>query len=188
MDTPSVKIIHPEQITFAVEFYPSIDDQVHVSTRIGRAVKKTWMTYLYDLFLILNAVVFPVFLIFNDNLLVGLAVFGANLLVVMFLVPKVNADAGRKFYEKIYGEREKHLARAELSDEGLLYTADGCYSFFTWRRIDLIEETEEAIFFYLDGNGFGIRKNGFPYREQQNAFVEFAYAQVRAARSARLTS
>jgi hypothetical protein len=179
-----VSFTEPPVAIHSVEFYPSIDDHVYVSLRIGEAaVVKTWSTHLYNLFLLANAIAIPAFLLLIEYKLAAALIFLGNLIAVLFLVPRVNADSNRKFYEKIYGNRENKIARADLRKDGLFYSADGCYSFFAWHRIERIEESDEAIYFFVDGNGFGIRKNGFPYLEAQKAFLGFARENIRGLRS-----
>jgi hypothetical protein len=175
--------------SLSVEFYPSIDDHVHVSLKLGEAAAKTTLAAkLFNLFLLLNCIVFPAFLFINDYTISAILIFGINVLTVVFLVPRANSSSHREYYKKLYGNRENEIASVELSPEGIRYAADGCATFWSWHRVDLIEQTDDAVYFYLDGNGFGIRKAGFAYREEQDAFVDFANARIQDARSAQLTA
>lgn len=179
---------HESDITFSVEFYPSVDDQVHVALRIGGSVNTdTIATKAYQLFLIINVIAFPAFLLLQQYVFWAASVFVLNLAAIFLLIPRVNSDSHKKYYSQLYGNRENVPARVDLTNEGILYTADGGYSFWPWNRIDSIEETNESIYFYFDGNGFAVRKSGFAYDEQKKLFLDFAYAQVHATKKPMLS-
>ncbi len=167
-----------------VEFHASIDDYVHVADRISASVpEKTSTLYFYYAFLFLNAIIFPVFLWFNQYLLTGLIVFLLNMGALMFLIPRVGSDSNRNYYEHLHGNLENEIATVELGTDGVRYYHDGCETFFSWRKITSVEETEQSIFFYLKGNGFAVRKNGFAYRDQEREFVAFANNLIQTGRS-----
>jgi len=117
---------------------------------------------------------FPAFLWLSDYLLAGLIVFILNLGALMFIIPRVNSSGFRKYYEHLIGNREKEIATVRLTDDGLSYAADDAESFWPWKRITNVEETDESIYFYFDGNGCAVRKSGFPYKEDADRFVTFA--------------
>lgn len=159
----------------SVDFYPSVDDQVYVALKIGATAKNgTFITFCYQLFLILNCIAFPAFLLYSDLALWGGLVFLINVFVVIFTLPRSNANAFRKYYESLYADRENNVATVTLSAAGINYQSDGAQTFWPWKRIRNVEETADAIYFFFDGNGFGVRKNGFAYIEDQNDFVQFA--------------
>lgn len=170
-------------VRHSVEFYPTVDDQVYVSLRIDDAVKpKAITTYAYQAFLFINAIAFPAFLLFSDYRLAAAVVFVFNVAAVIMIIPRANTDYHRDYYQQLFGGREKFPARVELTLEGVNYTSEGGTSFWPWRTIRAIEETKEAIYFFIDGNGFGVQKSGFAYRDDERAFFEFAQEQVRAHR------
>ena len=174
---------------YRIEFYPSIEDFVHVSARINdSAYKPAASSYLFYTFLLMNGIVFPVYLFLSDQFLAGVAVFVLNLAALLFLMPKVNPDAYRKYYESLYGDRDEHIATVELTQDGIGYSSDDAEMFWYWGRIKSIEETDNSIFFFDKCNGFGVRKNGFPYREQEIAFIDFARERIERAQSSRLPS
>ena len=104
----------------------------------------------------------------------------------MFIIPRVNSDGYRKYYEHLYGNRENQIATVELSSAGIRYWSDGAESFWPWRRINSVEETDESIFFYFDGNGFAVRKSGFAYPDESVTFVNFAQGHLSEARNQQL--
>lgn len=164
----------------SVEFYPTVDDQVYVSLRINDAVNpKAITTYAYQAFLFINAIAFPAFLLFSGYPLAAAVLFVLNVAAVTLIIPRASSDNLRAYYEQIIGDREKFPARIELTPEGVNYSAEGGTSFWPWRKIRAIEETDDAIYFFIDGNGFGVQKSGFAYREEERAFFEFAQEQVR---------
>lgn len=163
----------------SVEFYPTVDDQVYVSLRINDAVNpKAITTYAYQAFLFINGIAFPAFLLFSDYRLAAAVVFVFNVAALLFMLPRANSDHFRVYYEQIIGDREKFPVRVELTTEGVNTSSEGGTSFWPWRKIRGIEETKEAIYFFIDGNGFGVQKSGFAYREDERAFFEFAQEQV----------
>jgi hypothetical protein len=166
-----------------VQFYPSLEDQVYIASRIGGSVPVSTLTgYAYYIFLFLNVIVFPAFLWMNNYFITGIAVLALNVLALVFIIPRVNSDGYRKYYQHLYANRENKVARVVLNSEGATYESDGGMSFWPWRRIESIEETEEAIYFFFDGNGFAVRKTGFPYQEEANVFTEYARRNLELAR------
>ena len=159
----------------SVEFYPSVDDYVHISLKVSGSTRPSTVSlYAYQAFLFINAIVFPAFLLFAGYVTAAFVVFVLNAAAVLLLVPRVNADSFKEYYEQIIGDREKSVARVALSPEGVRYTADGGESFMPWHRITDIEETAEAIYFFFAGNGFGVRKSGFAYKEDEKLFLDSA--------------
>ena len=49
--------------------------------------------------------------------------------------------------------------------------------------VNVLEENDEAIFFFFAGNGFAVRKSGFAYRGEQDAFTRLARSNMAAAHS-----
>jgi len=177
----TTEVISPTtDVRHTVEFYPTVDDQVYVSLRINDAVKpKAITTYAFQAFLFVNAVAFPAFLLFSGYVVAAAIIFAINFVAFTFILPRANTDHHRDYYQQLFGEREKFPARVELTTEGVNYSAEGGTSFWPWRKIRGIEETAEAIYFFIDGNGFGVQKSGFAYRDDERAFFEFAQEQVR---------
>lgn len=171
----------------SVEFYPSLDDFIHVSARLTDSIPSTpFTTYAYYAFLFINTIAFPAFLWLDSNFVLGLGVFVANVALVLALLPRVNKDALRQYYATLFGSREDEIARVELSPEGLFYYSNGCYSFWSWERINSIEETDNSIFFFSEGNGFAVRKSGFVYEDDRQLFSSFAQMQIKQAELGRL--
>lgn len=167
-------------VRHSVEFYPTVDDQVYVSLQINNAVKpKAATNYAFQAFLFINAIAFPAYLLFSGYVVATAIVFAINFVAFTFILPRANTDHHRDYYQQLFGDREKYPARVELTTEGVNYSAEGGTSFWPWRKIRGIEETNEAIYFFIDGNGFGVQKSGFAYREEERAFFEFAQEQMR---------
>ncbi len=165
---------------YTVEFYPSVDDQVYVSLRINDAVRpKVGTTYAYQAFLFINAIAFPAFLLFSEYVIAAAVVFSFNVAALLIMLPRVNADHFRVYYEQLFGDRGKFSARVDLTPLGVNYSSDDGTSVWPWQKIRGIEETAEAIYFFIDGNGFGVQKSGFAYREDERAFFKFAQERAR---------
>ena len=181
VETSSSRQHFPDAV-HVVEFYPSLDDYIYVSTKLTASIPSTPLTtYSYYAFLLLNTIIFPAFLWLNGYFLGGLFVFVVNMVAVAALMPRVNSDAMRKYYATLFGKREDRIARVELSNDGVIYSANHCYSFWAWECIESVEETEDSILLFSEGNGLGIRKNGFAYQDEQKQFSEFARSQVKGS-------
>jgi hypothetical protein len=166
-----------------VEFYPSVDDYVHIALRVsGSARPSTLTAYAYYAFLLVNLIAFPVFLSYVDYPITAFAVFTVNTAALLLLIPRVNKSSFEEYYSQIIGDREKAVARVVLSIEGVRYTADGGEFFMPWDRITEIEDTPDAIYLYFPGNGFGVRKTGFAYVEDEKYFLQSARQLHRANR------
>lgn len=171
-----------------VEFYPTVEDHVHIAQRIGGSVKqKRSALWAYWFFLLVNVIAFPAFLLFEQYVLSAVFIFVLNGALVLFFVPKAESDSLREYYSQVFGNREDVLARVDLTDEGIHYSADGAASFWPWGRVSGVEETESSIYFYLDGNGFAVRKSGFVYHEDARSFFEYAETRFDRTRHRSLT-
>lgn len=181
----------PHRLTDAVhvvEFYPSLDDYIYICTKLTESTPATpATTYAYHAVLFVNAIVFPAFLWLNGYFVGGFVVFGAHVGAFLALVPIVDSDRIRKYYASVFGERENRIARVELSNAGLLYSANDCYLFWTWESIESVEETEDSIIFFSEGNGLGVRKSGFAYQDEQKQFSDFANSRMKAATVSQLS-
>ena len=162
----------------SVEFYPSVEDQVHVALRFAQSSVADRGVRVYQAFLFVNAVAFPAFLLMQGYVIWAVAIFLINLIALLFVLPRADRDSYKKYYETQFGNRENVPARVELTNDGVSYAADGGYCFWPWERIVSVEETAESIYFYQDGNGFGVRKSGFAYRDEERSFFEIAKARV----------
>ena len=167
--------MEPPTEKLALEFYQSVDDYVHIASKVGATFPvPTVSLYAYYLFLIINSIVFPAFLLFNEFVLASFVVLVLNIGAVVFIIPRVNVDGFRKYYRHIIGERENRIARVELTGDGVSYFDDESKSFWPWTSITEIEETPDAIFFFYEGNGLAVRKSGFAYLGEQRSFLDSA--------------
>lgn len=177
----------PPVDSLEVEFYPSVEDYVHIASRVtASAGSPPTIQYLYQGFLFINAVGFPAFLWFSDYYLTGIFVMVLNIAALSWLIPWFTRDGYRDYYERVIGPREKEIARVTLNAEGIRYASDNGESFLPWQRITAIEETDDAIFFFFAGNGFAVRKSGFAYRGEQEKFTRFARANLDSAHNLQL--
>jgi hypothetical protein len=177
----------PPTDSLEVEFYPSVEDYVHIGSRVTASVgTPATIQYIYQGFLFINAVGFPAFLWFNNYYLIGIVIAVLNIAALAWLIPWSIRDGYRAYYEQVIGPREKEIARVKLNSAGIRYTSDNGETFLPWQRITAIEETDDAIFFFFAGNGLAVRKSGFAYRGEQDAFTRFARANLDSARNPQL--
>jgi len=174
----------PFSKSLSVEFYPAVDDYVYVASRINSSAEgSTASTYGSYFFVIINVISFPAYLWISNHFFAGTAVFLINVALIIFFIPTVNKSRYKEYYEQLIGKREKHIAKVELSNEGLRYTHDQAETFYLWGKFKTIEESTESIFFFYEGYGFGVRKSGFAYIEQQVGFLEFAKRSLAVAQA-----
>ena len=165
---------------YEVEFYPSLDDFIHVAARTNKtAGSSKILTYTTYAFLIVNMILFPAYLWMNDYFFVGLCIFALNMITFVVVLPKLSSASNKVAFSKMYGFREKELAFVRLNDSGLEYSSDEASTFFPWRRMTGFEETEDSLFIYVQAGGFGIRKSGFAYREEMERFKDFALKNIK---------
>lgn len=165
----------PLNKTLEVEFYPSIEDFIYIATSVTNAMPaKGWSVNLYYLFLLVNAIGFPAYLWINNLFIPGTIVFLLNIIAVYFLTVRINADSYRNYYEHFHKNCVNEVARVQISAAGLRYASDGAESFWPWKRINRIEEGKDSIYFYCEGNGFAVRRNGFAYKDDEREFIDFA--------------
>ena len=172
-----------------VEFYPSADDYAYIASKISRSVPVPLLIkYSTQAFLILNAVCFPVFLWFNEYLMAAVVVTALNVMMLTWIIPWIGSAGLRNYYDHVFGTREKNVARVELTSDGILYSANGAETFWPWRRINAVEDTDDSIYFFFDGSGVAVRKSGFAYHDQQTAFLRFARDHFKTARTKEIGS
>lgn len=158
-----------------VEFFPSADDYAYIASRISNSVPRpSAVRYAYQAFLLVNAIVFPAFLWFLEYYLVGFLILVLNAILLRVVLPWMGSVGLKSFYEHTFGDRERHVVNVELNSEGIEYASENGTLFLPWRRVVSIEENDDALFFFFEGNGIAVRKSGFAYREAQVEFLNFA--------------
>ena len=167
---------------YSVEFYPSIDDLVHITEATRKNYKLPFVSkYALQVFLFINMIGFPATLWFFGWFLAGLLVMGLNLSIAALFIPVILKADYKRFFRTLYGNFENEIVRVELNERGLGSSHQGDSSFHLWRNVKRIEETQESIFFYFtNGRGIAIRKSGFAYEQQKNEFLGFARQQLTA--------
>jgi len=168
--------------SYSVEFYPSIDDLVHITQATRKSYKLPFVSqYALQIFLFINMIGFPATLWFFGWFLAGLLVLALNLGIAGLFIPTILKADYRRFFATLYGNFENEIVRVEVSERGLGSTHLGDSSFHLWKNVKRIEETQESIFFYFaNGRGIAVRKSGFAYDKQKNEFLGFARQQLKA--------
>ena len=169
-------------ITLTVEFYPSIDDLVSLTARINKRHQLPSVAKVsLQAFLAINLIGLPATLWFYDKILLGIVVFAANFAFAALFLPAVSRMDHRRYFKTLYPDLEDELATIQINQKGLLYERGGNTTFYPWKSFQAVTEEKEAIYFFLRSTGFAIRKSGFAYDEQKNAFVEFAKNRIMSA-------
>lgn len=177
-----------ESAEHSVEFYPAVEDHVHIAQRIGGSIKqKRSALWAYWGFLLVNVIAFPAFLLFEQYIWAAAFIFVLNAALVLLIMPRVEGDSLTEYYSQVFGNRVRVPARVDLTDEGIHYSADGAECYWPWGRISGVEETESSIYFYFDGNGFAVRKSGFAYHDDARSFFEYAESRFDRTRHRSLT-
>ena len=164
----------------SVEFYPAIDDLVYITRTNQKVYKLTSYAKSALLgFLLLNVAGMPAVLFYFDRLAAAFIVCLLNIVFSIFVLPKIMTTDYRRFFKTMHVDFENEIARVELNEEGVICRARGNMSFHAWRNVKRIEESAEAIYFFLAGTGFAVRKNGFAYDQQKDEFLTFARNHLR---------
>lgn len=160
----------------AVEFYPSVEDFVHISQTHAKKYPLPALTKIgLQAFFLLNAVGVPAVLIYSNNFIAALAVFLVNIALTVFVVPSLVKTDYRRFYRHYFGDLENEVVRIELHPTGVACKHLADSSFYAWKNFTYLEETKDAILFYMTGGrGVAVRKNGFAYASQIDEFLAFA--------------
>jgi hypothetical protein len=168
--------------SYSVEFYPSIDDLVHITQATRKTYKLPFVSqYALQTFLFINMIGFPATLWFFGWFLAGLLVLALNLGIAGLFIPAIVKADYRRFFTTLYGNFENEIVRVEISERGLGSSHLGDSSFHLWKNVKRIEESSDSIFFYLaNGRGIAVRKSGFAYDLQKNEFLGFARQQLKS--------
>ena len=168
--------------SYSVEFYPSIDDLVHITQATRKAYKLPFVSqYALQIFLFINMIGCPTILWFFGWFLAGLLVLALNLGIAGLFIPAIAKADYRRFFTTLYGNFENEIVRVELSERGFGSSHLGDSSFHLWKNVKRVEETSDSIFFYLaNGRGIAVRKSGFAYDQQKNEFLAFARQKLKA--------
>ena len=95
-----------------VEFYPSVDDYVHIAQRVSSSIGTPHaVKYAYQIFLILNTIGFPAFLWLNEYYLPGLLIAAINVAALSWLIPWFAREGYRDYFKQVVGPREAEVAR-----------------------------------------------------------------------------
>jgi hypothetical protein len=81
----------------------------------------------------------------------------------------------RKYYLEKFGDRDSLPYEVELSESGISTKQLGTHSVIEWANVEEVEETEDAVGFYVFGGGaVFLRKRAFASAEEQRRFIEAA--------------
>jgi hypothetical protein len=166
----------------SVEFYPDIDDFVHIAEVNRKTYKLPFRAqYALQAFIVVNAIGLPATLWLFNLFIAGVVIFAFNMAMALLFIPATLRTDYRRFFQSLYGNIENEIVRVELNKEGILCSHLGDTSFHRWKNVKRIEETKDSIFFFLiNSRAVAVRKSGFAYDGEKNRFLGFAREQIQA--------
>lgn len=165
-----------------VNFDATIDELIEVHERaIERSkVSSGWKNQaaLITAFLGGIAIFIPVFFFFQllgQGMLIPLSIaFIAAIPGAIFSFNSYKAnvkDRLRSYFKEQYGERESIPFELEIDESGLCTRQLGVQSLYEWSNVEEIRQTENAVEFYLHGNGIiFVRKRAFNSEIEEDLF------------------
>jgi hypothetical protein len=166
-----------------VEFYPSIEDYAHITKRAQERYKFPRSSqYAWQLFILTHIGAFAVFLWIYDLLLFAALLVAIDFVLVLFMVPMLIKHDYQSYFRAVYGNLDSKTIEVELTDEGIWSRSEGNATFYAWEDVTDIEETRNALFFWLRNTGIAVRKTGFPTEQEKNNFLEFARSRIGGSR------
>jgi hypothetical protein len=175
-----------QAVVYSVEFYPSIEDYVHVAKiqNEKHAALTSWSKFTFQAFFVVNTILPPVVLAIFQYPIAAFIWFLLDVILAAVFLPAIVKADYRRFYRSVYGEEfENQLVKVELTHDGIFCRHLYDFSFHDWKSVTGIEETDEAIFVNLKTSSLPVRKSGFPYIERQNEFTAFARSRQAEARN-----
>jgi hypothetical protein len=165
-----------------VEFYPSIEDFVHISHTNAKKYTLPSLTKVgLQAFFVLNCVGLPALLIYADLFGAAFAVFAINIALAVFLLPNLVKTDYRRYYRAFFGNLENEVVRVELHATGIACKHLADSSFYAWKNFTYVEETKDSIILYMTGGrGLAVRKSGFAYDDERAEFLTFARERIPA--------
>jgi hypothetical protein len=170
-----------------VEFEATIDDVVDVSMR-SWANSKTMRRWYWQgaaataLMLALPAY-FMLGEIFGSRLVVAFAAALAGAALYLLTYKENFRKRTRKLCSEQLGTNAPLKVTVELLDEGISFSQMGARVIHEWSRIDRVEESEDALyFFYRDHACSAVRKRGFESVATKDEFLGRAQAYIQRSR------
>jgi hypothetical protein len=173
-------------VLHSVEFHPAIDDYVYiVQSRAKESASRTSLgKFSLQTFFLVNSVGLPAALLIFGHPVLALELLAINLSLLLLFLPSVFRYDYRRYFRNAYGpDFENELIRVELTEDGIVVRHLDDVGFYSWSGVKSIGETTESLFIHLRSSTIPIRKSGFPYREAQQAFVNFARSRQDARRT-----
>jgi hypothetical protein len=162
-----------------VEFIPHISDYVFIAEALNEGTRNDLrLRWIYTVFLLINAIVFPAYLMLNERYLIAAAVFLLNLAAYFFL----SGSNWKKRVAETYAERLGHILdkpmTVELTDAGAVCTHNGNVSVAIWGNITNIVETNESVYLFFRHNASFVRKEAFETPDELSSFLNFARERI----------
>jgi len=178
------------EVIYSVEFNPSIEDYVYVtSLRTKSRVKITqWTKFTLQAFYLINSIGLPAVLFFFGHPILAIAFFALNILFATFFLPATLKTDYRRYYRSIFGDDfEKETVKIELTPDGVYCRQQDDASYHDWKSVLSVEETTQSIYLHLRGSSIIVRKSGFLFDDQKNQFLAFVREHVKKSQTRQLS-
>jgi len=170
-----------------VRFDATIDDVVDVSMR-SWANSKTIRLWRWQGAAV-TGVIFavPAYFLFGETAGARLVIAGAAALIGVAFYFLTYRDTFRKRTRKLCREQigtdAPFSVTVELLDEGVSFTQMGARVIYEWSRIDRVEESADALYFFSRENACSaVRKRGFESVAMKDEFLKLAETNIQRSR------
>lgn len=174
-----------------LQFDATIDDVVDVTIRslAGSKSVRTWRWQGAAVTGLMLAL--PGYFLFAYTVGVGRRIAGVAALVAALIGAGVHVwtyeDAARKRVRTLCREQigtdRPFTVTVELSEAGISLGQMGAQTLYDWSSIEIVEETEDALYFYRTDSGcFAVRKRGFESVASKDEFLKLAENNIQRSR------
>lgn len=164
-----------------VEFIPHVTDYMFIAESLQAGQQYDGLLrWVYSLFLLINAIIFPAYLFMNEHFLLGVGIFFFNLASYFVLTSVYWNKRITRTFEERYGHLLESPIEVELSNAGIVTTQLGNSSIAIWKNVTHVQETDESIYFYFTHNALFVRKEAFDSPGDLESFKSFAKERMSA--------
>ena len=170
-----------------VQFEATIDDVVDVGMR-SWANSKTmrlwqWQGAAATALMLALPAYFLLGEIFGSRLLIACAAALVGVALYLLTYKENFRKRTRKLYREQLGTDAPFTVTVELLDEGISFSQMGARVIYEWFRIDRVEESADALYFFSKENTcYAVRKRGFESVAIKDKFLKRAEDYIQLSR------
>lgn len=164
-----------------VTFRPSVEERVAFMAALQREQQSHISQSISWIFFAFNLAVVPGLFIYNDMYVVALVVFLVNAVLEIFLLSWQQKKALREYVQRTSPEIEEYDSEVRIDERGITCEHAGNLTFYSWKNIRSIAETDQVIYFDSGSLKMFVPKSAF-------GNTDGAAALLREARRLKLAS